>query len=221
MRNTLRLSSCIAITALLLFSTSCSMVEEEQFKQNHNSTRDIFQTQRTMGNVAPLNDYLVDIQISNDKVVGRARGGSYLGFWRHGVDNYTATAQVLGRDGMVVDATESEDYPDSSRLSEIKSAAVRAACDYAKCEILAYPMFKVNTHNGFFATTYEVEVVGFPAHVAGMQNVRRDVRNGEINFRAENHGEKRLDGRPDTLVPENNRHLYLGEGGVIRVKMEN
>jgi len=190
-----------------------------RFAQNHNSTRDIFQTPRTMGNVAPLNDYLVDIQVSNDKVVGRARGGSYLGFWRRGVDNYTA--KVLGRDGMVLNANESEDYSDLSRLSEIKSAAVRAACDYAKCEILAYPMYKVNTHNGFFTTTYEVEVVGFPAHVAGMQNIRHDVRNGEVNFRAENHGEKRLDGRPDTLVPENNRHLYLGEGGVIRVKMEN
>jgi hypothetical protein len=199
---------------ILPLAFSCSMASGK-FEQAHNSQRDVIQSVRTYGTTEALNDYVVDIQVANQRINGRAWGGTVLFFWRTGVGDHTSL--VMTKDGEVLKSDDQKHYSDVSRLDEIKSAAVRAACDAAHCDILAYPLYNVNEHNWLFGTTYEVEVIGFPAKLEGMQNVRRNIRGGTIDFGNYGKGQGAVPTNEE-VVPEGNRYL-IKTGAPIELVM--
>lgn len=92
----------------------------------------------------------------------------------------------------------------SSRLSEIKSAAVRDACEKNSCDVLAYPIFQWRQVDNFLSTEYKVQVKGFPGMVRSVQNVPRVIAPGHLRF----------DGNAANFVPEANRFTVNGHGSV-------
>ena len=141
--------------------------------------RDLIQTPRPFGNTASLYDYGVDLQIGPSKVQGKAGGGVVLWLWRYGAGDYHeglvyTPGGVAGPAGKV--------FPLSGRLAEVKSAAVRDACDRANCDILAYPMFEVKRYDGWISHYYTVTVTGFPGTLNSVTNYQRQVKNGVVDF---------------------------------------
>ena len=137
--------------------------------------RDLITTGKPFGDFGPLNDYIVEVDVDEDRVSGKSKGGTYFfGLFSFGDTDYADETRVLAPDNL--DSGHKVGLSDlfGSRVKELKSAAVRDACDTAKCDVLAYPMYTITYNEGFFSDSYTVEVRGFPGHVKTVYTVPRD-----------------------------------------------
>ncbi|MBL7008935.1 MAG: hypothetical protein ISR76_08050 [Planctomycetes bacterium] len=166
--------------------------------------REIHTTDRPLGEIRSLNDYVVDIQIASEPVLGKAAGGTVLGLFIIGDTDY---ADAIGFDGDSFNLLSS--ILGSSRLDELKRAAIRDACAASSCEVLAYPTFRWNESSNPFVTQYTVEVKGYPGFIKEIKNIRREVKPGMLQL-----------GPNDDPVPPGNRYrVEAGDGATLQVGM--
>lgn len=149
------------------------------------SNRDIIQTGHPFGMVVPGIDHVVDINLDSKRVEGAASGAMILWVYAVGATDYSSGLAVTvpaasGGDSVagmlsgVFSAIPSVfDLLPESPLGRIKSAAVRAACDAAGCDVLGYPMFHVDETDFFLWKVIKVRVKGFPGRFKGVRNVPR------------------------------------------------
>jgi hypothetical protein len=129
------------------------------------------------------NDHLVDVQMDSGRVSGNASGTIFFGAFLMGASDSSAglavTAPSSGGGGGGVAGMFSGMVGALSGLlptvgvGQIKSAAVRSACDEAQCDVLGYPMYYIEEMNFFLWKHIEVTVVGFPGEIKGIKNIPR------------------------------------------------
>ncbi len=164
--------------------------------------REIHTTGRPLGELRSLNDYVVDLQISSEPVTGEASGGTALGLFTFGATDY---AEAMTYDGGAFRLVS--ELLGSSRLDELKRAAIRDACADSSCQVLAYPTFRWKEKSNPFSTEYQVEVTGYPGFIKEIQNIRREVRPGLLQL-----------GPDDDPVPPANRYrIEAGEGADVQL----
>jgi hypothetical protein len=155
------------------------------------TSRDIIQTDHPFGMLEAANDHIVEITMGSERVSGRASGTIILGVFVMGASDYSdglvVTTPTPGG-GSISDKFSSVAgavgglIPQAS-VSKFKSAAVRAACDENKCDVLGYPMFYLEEVNYFLWKSVDVRVVGFPGHIKGLKNVPRKYNVGDSYWR--------------------------------------
>jgi hypothetical protein len=147
------------------------------------------------------NDHIVDITMGSERVSGQASGTIILGIFAIGATDYS--------DGLAVTASTSDGGSIAGMfssvagavgglipqlgVSKVKSAAVRAACDENKCDVLGYPMFYVDEVNYFLWKDIDVHVVGFPGHINGIKNVPRKYNVDDSYWRGANRSDEFLE----------------------------
>ena len=146
--------------------------------------------------IEPKNDYLVDIPMQSQMVEGNANGVKILGILTlgagkrasgvsinsHGestlqghyssVGSASKANTVVNVGGTLISAA-SAPFSDSSTEEEFKAAALRNACDTNNCDVIGYPMYKVDKTNFILWKSYRVKVKGFPGKVQVLETVPR------------------------------------------------
>ncbi len=161
--------------------------------------RDVHVTGRPIGEMQSLNDYVVNIEIQSEQVTGAAKGGVLFGFIETGSTDY---AEYITYDGDSFVSLSS--ILGSSKLDQVKRAAVRDACSKAGCDVLAYPMFEWSKDSALFVSEYSVEVRGYPGFIREIKNYPREIVPGKVQLGP--------DGDP---VPEQNRYRIEGADGAV------
>lgn len=161
--------------------------------------RDVQVTGRPIGEMQSLNDYVANIEIQSEQVTGTAKGGVLFGVLDTGTTDY---AEYITYDGNSFSSLSS--ILGSSRLDQIKRAAVKDACSKAGCDVLAYPMFEWSSNSALFVKEYTVEVRGYPGFIREIKNYPRKVVPGTLQLGP--------DGDP---VPEQNRYRIEGADGAV------
>ncbi len=161
--------------------------------------RDVQITERPIGEVQCLNDYVVDIEIQSESVTGTAKGGVLFGVFDTGSTDY---AEYITYDGDSFLPLSS--MLGSSKLDQVKRAAVMDACSKVGCDVLAYPMFEWREQSALFLSEYSVKVRGYPGFIREIKNYRRDIVPGKVQLGP--------DGDP---VPEQNRYRVEGADGAV------
>ena len=155
------------------------------------TSRDIIQTDNPFGMMEAANDHIVDITMDSERVSGSASGTIILGAFVMGASDYSdglavttptpGGGAISGIFSSVAGAVGS--LIPQVGVSKIKSAAIRAACDTAKCDVLGYPMFYLEEVNYFLWKSVDVRVVGFPGHIKGLKTVPRVYNVGDSYWR--------------------------------------
>ena len=156
-------------------------------------------TPRPIGVMESLNDYVADVQISSEAVTGSAEGGTFLGLFETGTQDY---AEYLAFDGKSFSPLSA--FLGDIRLDEVKRAAVLDACKKAGCDVLAYPIFQWFANENIFVTEYKVQVKGFPGFIKGIKNYPRQIVPGQLRL-----------GPNDDPVPAQNRYRIEGADGAV------
>ncbi len=160
-------------------------------------------TSSPLGSIRSLNDYVADVQVEPKRVTGKSSGGTFL-FFDTGDDDY---ADYLIYDGQRLGILDL--VLGTSRLEELKRAAVHNACQGAKCDVLAYPMFHWKESSTWFGSQYTVIVTGFPGYVQGIKTVPRTIVPGVLHL-----------GPDESIVPPENRYrVESSEGSVIQLEV--
>jgi len=145
------------------------------------NSRDVIEEGRPLGSFEPKRDYIVDVPMGEQQVVGKSSGVKILGFITLGAGN-TAEGVSVGNRG---DSTYPNLNPSNSTNGSVldnmfnstsgkfKKAALRDACEKNNCDVLGYTMYDVDEKNFFLWKTYNVEVKGFPGKVGKLENVQR------------------------------------------------
>ena len=149
------------------------------------NSRDVIEEGRPLGLFEPKRDYIVDVPMGEQQVVGKSSGVEILGFITLGAGN-TAEGVSVGNRG---DSTYPNSNPSNSSSGSVlanmalsaftstsgkfKKAALRDACEQNNCDVLGYTMYDVDEKNFFLWKTYNVKVKGFPGKVGKLENVQR------------------------------------------------
>lgn len=169
------------------------------------TNRDIIQTGHPFGMLEPGIDHVVDITMGSERVTGEASGSVILWVYAIGATDYSdglaVTAPASSGDsiagmfsGMFSSVTGAVgSLLPQSPLGRIKSAAVRAACDEAGCDVLGYPMFYVDETNYFLWKEIRVVVKGFPGEIKSIKNVPRKYEVVDSYWRDSPEGEVKMD----------------------------
>lgn len=153
------------------------------------TTRDVVFTGHPLGDVTPANDHTVEITFAPEMVTGSASGTTLLGIFNLGPSHYSdglvsttgkKDTGLLGGLGSAFAAITSILPTDMS--GKIKSAAVRDACDKAKCDLLGYPMYYVDEHNFFLWSHKTITVRGYPGKLGAMSNQKRPTEKGKVDL---------------------------------------
>jgi hypothetical protein len=150
-----------ALLISIIFLCSCA-----------STTRDIISTGHPLGVISAMNDHEVDIRFESERVSGDASGTTILKIFHWGPGNFSDGLAVQSTDeGFLSSAVGAlgSMLPDSG-LGKVKSAAVRDACDKAKCDVLGYPMFYIDEMDYLLWTETSVSVVGFPGKIHAITN---------------------------------------------------
>lgn len=152
----------IAFIALVLLSSCAS------------TTRDVVTTGHPFGAVTAVNDHAVDIQFESNRVEGEASGTTVLYIFNLAPSNFSEGLAVQSADDGFMSSTLGAlgSMLPSSALGKVKSAAVRAACDEADCDVLGYPMFYIDRVDYLLWAELKVKVVGFPGRILSISNQR-------------------------------------------------
>ena len=119
-----------------------------------------------------MNDHEVDIRFESERISGTASGTTILRVFHWGPGNFSDGLAVQSADaGFMSSASGAIGslLPDSG-LGKVKSAAVRDACDKAKCDVLGYPMFYIDEVDYLLWAETTVSVVGFPGKILAITN---------------------------------------------------
>lgn len=153
-----------ALFLILAFVPSCTT-----------SQHDVQIIGNPLGIAVPANDWTVEVEIDNTRVVGNSKGGSVL-FWNTGDEKYSPG--TVGETSFIGLAPPLE----ANRLRQLKAAAVYDAITRAECEVLAYPVFWWEEKGlPFIYSTYTVHVKGNPGWVRKFTPIARENRPG-INY---------------------------------------
>ena len=136
------------------------------------TTRDIISTGHPLGTISAMNDHKVDIRFESDRVTGAASGTTILKIFHWGPANFSAGLTVQTNDSGFMSSALGAlgSMLPKSGLGKVKSAAVRDACDKAKCDVLGYPMFYIDERDYFLWTETSVSVTGFPGKILAITN---------------------------------------------------
>jgi len=153
-----------------------------------------------LGAFEPKNDYLVDIPMQSQMVEGNANGVKILGVFTFGAEkqakgvsvgshgastlqgHYSQGLSSASRSNTIVNvggtmvAAAAAPFADQTTVEDFKAAALRNACDSNNCDVIGYPMYKVDKKNFIFWRTYRVQLKGFPGKVQSLETVPRRYR---------------------------------------------
>jgi hypothetical protein len=139
-------------------------------------------------------DHLVDVQMDSGRVYGNASGTIFFGVFLMGASDSSSGLAVTAAssDGGSVGGMFSGvvgaigGVLPSVGIAQIKSAAIRNACDTSKCDVLGYPMYYIEEMNFFLWKKISVRVVGFPGEIKGIKNVPREFEVADSYWREAN-----------------------------------
>ena len=151
------------------------------------NSRDVVEEGRTIGVFEPKRDYVVDVPMGEQRVMGKANGMKILGLITIGAGKTADGVDINNRgestmDGGVMSSAGATSFASmalaplaaiGSTSDQFKKAALRDACDKNKCDVLGYTMYDVTEKNYFLFKTYDVKVEGFPGRVGKLENVQR------------------------------------------------